>query len=192
MTIIVIMQNGINSILSKHRLVPVVTIKSLDEIDTIAQKLQEQDVSCIEITLRTDIAWNAIEIFKERYGDTFDVGVGTIISTQDVAKAKQIGVDFIVSPGYTNNLAKALDLCGIPFLPGVSTPSEIIKAKESGCKYLKFFPANLFGGIKALKTYAALFPDCHFCPTGGISEENHLDYLKLPNVICVGGSWITK
>ena len=186
------MQHGIDSILSKHRLVPVVTINNLDEIEVIAQKLQAQNVSCIEITIRTDIAWDAIKIFKERYGDTFDVGVGTIVSPQDVVRAREVGVDFIVSPGCTTTLAKALDQCGVQFLPGVSTPGEIIKAKENGWEYLKFFPANLFGGLKALKTYGGLFRDCHFCPTGGISEENYLDYLELPNVICVGGSWITK
>ena len=84
------MQHGIDSILSKHRLVPVVTINNLDEIEVIAQKLQAQNVSCIEITLRTDIAWDAIKIFKERYGDTFDVGVGTIVSPQDVVRAREV------------------------------------------------------------------------------------------------------
>ena len=186
------MQNGIEAILSKHQLVPVVTINSLDEVDSIAQQLQEQNIACIEITLRTAVAWDAVAMFKERYGSTFDVGVGTIVNTENVAQAVKIGVDFMVSPGCTDTLAAALENSGIPFLPGASTPSEIIKAKEHGWKYLKFFPANLFGGLGALKTYGALFPDTSFCPTGGISEANYHEYLALPNVVCVGGSWLIK
>lgn len=186
------MQNGIEAILSKHKLVPVVTINQLEEVDDIAQQLQAQNISCIEITLRTAVAWDAVAMFKERYGNTFDVGVGTIVSAENVAQAITVGVDFMVSPGCTDALAVELEKSGIPFLPGVSTPSEIIKAKEHGWKYLKFFPAHLFGGLTALKTYASLFPDTSFCPTGGISKENYHEYLALPNVVCVGGSWLTR
>ena len=186
------MQNGIEAILSKHQLVPVVTINSMNEIDSIAKKLSDQGIFCIEITLRTAVAWEAIKVFKERYGSSFDVGVGTIISKNNVEQAVEIGVDFMVSPGCTETLAEAMDRSGVAFLPGVSTPSEIIKAKENGWNYFKFFPANLFGGLKALKTYGALFPDSFFCPTGGISRENYSSYLELDNVVCVGGSWLTK
>jgi 2-dehydro-3-deoxyphosphogluconate aldolase/(4S)-4-hydroxy-2-oxoglutarate aldolase len=186
------MQNGIKAVLSKHQLVPVVTINSIDEVDVIAQKLQDQGISCIEITLRTEIAWEAVKVFKERFGSTFDVGVGTIVSKENVAQAVETEVDFMVSPGCTDELAREMTKSGIPFLPGVSTPSEIIQAKEHGFTYLKFFPANLFGGLKALKTFGALFPECFFCPTGGISEDNYPEYLSLSNVVCVGGSWLTK
>ncbi len=186
------MQNGIEKILSKHKLIPVVTINSLEEVDTIAQKLQANNISCIEITLRTDVAWEAIQSFKEKYGDTFDVGVGTIVNKENIDKAVATGVDFLVSPGCTKQLAKRMKRSGVSFLPGASTPSEIIRLKEHGWKYLKFFPANLFGGISALKTYGSLFPDMKFCPTGGISEDNYEDYLELSNVVCVGGSWLTK
>ena len=186
------MQNNIEAVLKDNPLIPVVTIESEDQIQSTFDKLRSQGVNCIEITLRTDFAWNAIEIFKKQYSEGFQVGVGTITNVEQVQKCKELNVDFMVSPGLTNKLAQELDKSGIPFLPGVSTPSEIIQAMEYGWKFFKFFPANLFGGIDALKTYGSVFPEVKFCPTGGISESNHKDFLALKNVLSVGGSWLTK
>lgn len=186
------MQNNIEKILKKHPLIPVVTIHSEEEIDLVYEKLKGEGIRCIEITLRTEMSWKAIELFKKRYSNEFSVGVGTIISVQDIEKCAELKVDFMVSPGMTDTLITAFNQSGIPYLPGASTPSEIIHGIELGCKVLKFFPANLFGGMKALKTYKNVFQGIQFCPTGGVNIDNFKEYLALENVISVGGSWLTK
>lgn len=185
-------QNNIEAILKDHPMIPVVTINSEAEIDPIIQKLKERNVFCIEVTLRTDFAFEALQIIKERHSNSITLGVGTVISSDQVDKLVAIGVDFIVSPGLTPVLYKHLLSSSIPFIPGVTTPSEIMQAIELGCDSLKFFPANLFGGIKALKTYGNVFPQVKFCPTGGVNESTYEEYLALSNVICVGGSWMIK
>lgn len=186
------MQNGIRELLKEHPQIPVVTIHHLNEIDGIYEKLNAQGVSCIEITLRTDVALEAIHAFKQRYGATMSVGVGTIVSAKNVDDCKALGVDFMVSPGCSQALQQAMQESGIPYLPGAVTPSEIIRAQELGCDTLKFFPANLFGGLEALKAYAGLFPHIRFCPTGGVDAANKDAFLGLPNVLSVGGSWLLK
>lgn len=185
-------QNNIIEILEKNPVIPVVTFENLSEVDSILEKLLAQKIKCIEVTLRTKQALSCIQYIKERYRDSVSVGVGTITKPEQVKKVEELNVDFLVSPGLSNTLAEAFLQTELPFIPGVSTPSEIIKAKEYGFTILKFFPANLFGGIKALKTYGQLFPDVRFCPTGGINENNYSDFLELPNVLSVGGSWIVK
>ena len=184
------MQNNIEAVLRNHPLIPVVTIQSMDELEKIYTTLKNQGISCIEITLRTEIAWEAIAEFKARYGNEFDVGVGTIISPDDILKCVKHKVDFMVSPGLAPSMVQQFDFSGIPFLPGVSTPSEIIKGLDTGWEVFKFFPADLFGGVKAMKMYSALFKNAIFCPTGGINASNFQDYLALDNVISVGGSWL--
>ncbi len=185
-------QNNIESILKNNPLIPVATITELSQVDTFYEQLKAQNVFCIEITLRSEIAWEAIALFKEKYGHEFKVGVGTIVSPDDILNCVKHKVDFMVSPGLTSSMIQQFDFSGIPFLPGVSTPSEIIRGIDLGWQYFKFFPANLFGGAKALETYSGIFKDVRFCPTGGINEENHQDYLTLKNVLSVGGSWLLK
>jgi 2-dehydro-3-deoxyphosphogluconate aldolase/(4S)-4-hydroxy-2-oxoglutarate aldolase len=109
-----------------------------------------------------------------------------------VNRCKELNVDFIVSPGLTSDLAKALFESEIPFLPGAITPSEIISGQELGVNFFKFFPANLFGGLETLKAYSSVFKGVKFCPTGGINESNYQDFLKLENVVSVGGTWVLK
>lgn len=186
------MQNNIERILQKNPIIPVVTIHREEEIEPIHKKLSERNIHCIEITLRTDFALDAIAIFKERYGDHYDVGVGTIVNSEQVRKCADLKVDFLVSPGLTPSLAQHLEHSEIPFIPGVATPSEILRGLESGYSYFKFFPANLFGGLEALKAYSSVFSEAKFCPTGGINESNYMSYLELDNVISVGGTWLTK
>lgn len=186
------MQNNIEKLLKENPLIPVVTIDRLDQIDAIYQKLHAKDIRCIEITLRTEVAWDAIALFKEKYGDVLKIGVGTIVSPDDILKCVQLNVDFMVSPGLTSSMIQQFDFSGIPFLPGVSTPSEIIRGIDMGWRVFKFFPADLFGGVKALKLYGQIFSDVTFCPTGGINQENYQDYLALKNVLAVGGSWLTS
>ena len=186
------MQNNIQQILEANTIIPVVTINDLDEIKGIMDKLSEKEINCIEVTLRTPVSLEAISIISNEYGTDFSVGVGTIISQNQVQACIALDVDFMVSPGMSFQLIEEMQKSGIPFIPGVSTPSEIISASEQGCQFQKFFPANLFGGIKALKTYQSVFPKVKFCPTGGINEDNMEDYLKLGNVVSIGGSWLLK
>mmetsp|Transcript_19742 Transcript_19742/g.22871 ORF Transcript_19742/g.22871 Transcript_19742/m.22871 type:complete len:189 (+) Transcript_19742:668-1234(+) len=185
-------QNNIESVLKNHSRIPVATISKMEEVDIYYEKLKSQGISCIEITLRNDIAWDAIALFKEKYGHEFQVGVGTIVSPDDILNCVKLKVDFMVSPGLTSSMIQQFDFSGIPFLPGVSTPSEIIRGIDSGWQFFKFFPAHLFGGAQALETYSGIFKDVRFCPTGGINGENFEEYLALNNVMSVGGSWLLK
>jgi 2-dehydro-3-deoxyphosphogluconate aldolase/(4S)-4-hydroxy-2-oxoglutarate aldolase len=186
------MQNNILDILKKHPVIPVVSIYKEEEIDDIYNALKKKGISCIEITLRTEYAWNAVQEFKQRYGEHMDIGVGTIISVEQINRCADLKVDFMVSPGLTSTMVQNLEHSGIPFIPGVATPSEIIRGMEIGWRYFKFFPANLYGGIEALKSYGSVFNEVKFCPTGGINESNYQEYLSLDNVISVGGSWVIK
>ena len=185
-------QNNIEQILSAHSVIPVVTIQSVDEVDSIIASLIAKDIRVIEVTLRTAVAFDAIKKMKASYSNEMCIGVGTVVNVDQMNEAKSAGVDFIVSPGLEENLIKELQKSGVPFIPGAATPSEIMQGMHLSCSVLKFFPANLFGGLEALKTYAQVFPSIKFCPTGGITEETHSSYLELPNVICVGGSWMMK
>ena len=155
-------------------------------------EILDKNIKCIEVTLRTKVAFEAIEFIKKNYGNKICVGVGTVINIEQIHRLEKIGVDFIVSPGITKELAKELLISKIPFIPGISTPSDIILGLSMGLRFFKFFPANLFGGIPALKTYQYVFPNVVFCPTGGINEDSYLEYLELENVLSVGGSWMMK
>lgn len=186
------MQNNIQRVLEKNNLIPVVTINDLKEIDSIIQTLIKKGIFCIEVTLRTPCAFDALRQIKLNYSNQISLGVGTVINEKQIDEVKDIGVDFIVSPATSTNLLNSLKKSGIPFITGIATPSDILLGIEAGCTYFKFFPANLFGGISALKVYAQLFPEINFCPTGGLNENTYNDYLSLPNVISVGGSWMLK
>lgn len=185
------MQFGIEQILRENPIIPVVNFTHLESIPGVMERLQNQGIGCIEITLRSEIAWEAIEWVKTHYPN-FSVGVGTIVHVEQIAKAVELKVDFLVSPGTTPALFDAFKKAEIPFLPGVANPSNIIAALEEDCHFLKLFPAHLVGGMEALKAYGAVFPQIKFCPTGGISETDYKDYLALPNVWSVGGSWVAK
>lgn len=186
------MQNNIAEILENNPLIPVVTIQNSADVDKLYLKLSEKGIKCIEITLRTDFAWEGIALFKKKYGHEFKVGVGTVISRTQIHKSIELDVDFIVSPGLTTSMIQLLEASKIPFIAGVSTPSEIMRAMEIGWKYLKFFPADIFGGVQSMKAFGAIFSEIKFCPTGGIDEANYKQYLELNNVISVGGSWLAK
>ena len=183
-------QNNIREVLAKHPIIPVVTFTKLDEVDAKMEVLLRNNVKCIEITLRTPVAYDAIQKVKEDYGDQFTVGMGTVVLEQQIRKAIELQVDFMVSPGLHGGLAEQLMASKIAFIPGVATPSDIITGLQYEWDTFKFFPAFLFGGVEALKTYGQVFPHLKFCPTGGLTKESYLDYLALENVISVGGSWI--
>lgn len=185
-------QNRIAEVLKGHSYIPVVTFNEGDDPLNFVEFLIQQKVNCIEVTLRTPFAFEALEKIKKTYEDGFIIGAGTVVELEQVDKLNDLGIDFMVSPGLTESLIKKMSVSNIAFLPGISTPSEIIKARELGLTTLKFFPASIFGGIEALNTYAQVFPDINFCPTGGINKMSSDDYLKLPNVFAVGGSWFQK
>ncbi len=178
--------------MSGHPLVPVVTFKEADDPLQLMNYLIENDIHCIEVTLRTTQGIKAIATLRQTYGASILVGAGTVTTTIQVDELKEVGVDFLVSPGITSSLQKAMQASGIPYLPGVATPGEILKAMEMGLRTLKFFPANLFGGLDALKAYEQVFPDIQFCPTGGVTQDTCQDYLALQNVFAVGGTWFQK
>lgn len=185
-------QNGIETVLKNNPIIPVATIHNAEELETILTKIQKAGINCIEITLRTEYAMEAIKQLKARNNSGFFVGVGTVIRPEQVDQVKALGVDFIVSPGLTEKLSIALAASGIPYIPGVSTVSEIMSGMEEKCAFFKFFPANLCGGIDALKAFGQLFPTVKFCPTGGINESTYESYLAEKNIISVGGSWMIK
>ena len=185
-------QNGIRNILSQHKVVPVVTFSNLSQIDDVVHHLMSNKIKCIEITLRNEISRKAVSIVKGKFADQIAIGVGTVVNKDDIDFCENNQVDFIVSPGSSTYLLKCLDSTSIPFLPGVSSVNDIMNAMEFGLDTLKFFPAELSGGLKMLKQFNALFSQIKFCPTGGINELNYQDYLAMENVLSVGGSWIVE
>ncbi len=178
-----------DEILSLGPVIPVLSIADVDQAVPLARALVAGGLRVIEVTLRTDCALDAIRQIAESVDDVI-VGAGTVLSAQDLEKAKNAGARFAVSPGATPALLRAAQQGDLPFLPGVTTPSEIIAAREQGFSRLKFFPAAAAGGISMLKAFAGPFSDVVFCPTGGIREDNLKDYLALANVVCVGGTWL--
>ena len=183
-------QNNIREVLSHHPIIPVINFNDIDEVIPMIEKLKAKNIYCIEITLRTPIAYDSIRLAKEKFGHEITIGMGTIVSKDQITKAIELKVDFLVSPGLSSGLASHFEDSGIPFILGVSTPSDIINGIQFGWDTFKFFPAHLFGGLNALKTYGQVFPEIKFCPTGGITEESYQSYLALENVISIGGSWL--
>lgn len=183
-------QNNIREVLSHHPIIPVINFNDIDEVIPMIEKLKAKNIFCIEITLRTTIAFDAIRLAKETFGSEITIGMGTVVSKDQIAKAIELNIDFLVSPGLSSGLASHFEDSGIPFILGVATPSDIINGIQFGWDTFKFFPAHLFGGLNALKTYGQVFPQIKFCPTGGITEDSSQSYLALENVISIGGSWL--
>lgn len=183
-------QAGLADLLARARIVPVLTITERAHAVPLARALCAGGLDVIEVTLRTPVARDAArDIIAEVPEAT--VGLGTLLSPRDIDDAMQIGVRFAVSPGATPALLAAAVAAGLPFLPGVATVSEAMAAREAGFAVLKLFPADAIGGADLLKSMAAPLADIRFCPTGGIGPRNLSDYLALPNVIAIGGSWLT-
>ncbi|MCP4490839.1 MAG: bifunctional 4-hydroxy-2-oxoglutarate aldolase/2-dehydro-3-deoxy-phosphogluconate aldolase [Gammaproteobacteria bacterium] len=170
---------------------PVIPVLKVDDVSIavpLAEALVAGGLPVLEVTLRTDNALEVISAMSDVEGAI--VGVGTVTRAQQFALAKQAGSRFAVTPGLSSGLIEAAPEAGMPVLPGVMTPSELITAVECGFNLLKLFPAQVAGGVAMLKSLAAPFADVGFCPTGGVSVANMTSYLELPNVICVGGSWL--
>ena len=175
--------------LLKVRVMPVLTVHSEAQALAVCDALAAGGILAVEITLRTSAALAAIRAVKAARPD-FCVAAGTVRTPEDMETVAAAGVDFAVSPGWSPSLSAAASALGLPFLPGVSTASEIIQGSECGHHCFKLYPAEAVGGIPLLKALAGPFADVEFCPTGGIGAHNYRDYLALPNVLCIGGSWM--
>ncbi len=179
----------IEDIVEVASVIPVLEVEDMGAAVPLATALAKGGLHVIEMTLRTSAAIDALVAMK-RAAPELIIGMGTIRTSDDIARSKRAGADFLVSPGAGPRLLAALGECGLSALPGVATASEAMAAREAGFEVMKFFPAEPAGGVKYLKSLAGPLPDILFCPTGGISAERAPDYLALPNVACVGGSWI--
>ncbi|CRF50802.1 4-hydroxy-2-oxoglutarate aldolase @ 2-dehydro-3-deoxyphosphogluconate aldolase [Helicobacter heilmannii] len=176
-------------ILNAGPIIPVMVVEEAKDAVPLARALVQGGIKVLEITLRTKEALEAINNIAQEVPEAI-VGAGTVLNPTDLKRAEQAGAKFAISPGLTPALALAAKDCPIPLIPGVASGSEVMLALEHGLKALKFFPAQAAGGVAMLKSFAGPFLEAFFCPTGGISLENMGDYLKLPNVLCVGGSWL--
>ena len=171
--------------------IPVVVVDDLDDAVPLAEALVRGGLPAIEVTLRTDAALAAIEkIAAEVEGAV--VGAGTVTTALQLCDALSAGARFLVSPGATPTLLDGLQASGVPFLPGTATASDMVALIERGITHAKLFPAEVVGGVAALKAFAGPFPQLRFCPTGGIKAANAPAYLEQPNVVCVGGSWMVS
>jgi 2-dehydro-3-deoxyphosphogluconate aldolase / (4S)-4-hydroxy-2-oxoglutarate aldolase len=175
------------------RLAPVIPVVIIDDAKhavPMARALVAGGTPAIEVTLRTPAALDAIRAIANEVEGAV-VGVGTVLTPNDFHAAEQAGARFAVSPGVSPNLLAAADNSALPLLPGAATASEVMTLLERGYRFLKFFPAVPAGGAKLLGAWASPLPQLRFCPTGGISLLSAPDFLALPNVLCVGGSWLT-
>ena len=180
---------GLDDLLALAPVIPVVVLDDAEDAVPLARALVAGGLPAIEVTLRTPAAVAAIERIAAEVPDAV-VGAGTVMSAEHMARTLAAGARFLVSPGSTPALLDAMEASGVPFLPGASTASEVLALTERGIGVAKLFPAEAVGGIATLKAFAGPFAGVRFCPTGGIDREKPGGYLALPNVACVGGSWM--
>ena len=170
--------------------IPVIVIQRVEDAVPMAEALVAGGIRVLEVTLRTPVALQCMEAIAKAVPEAI-VGAGTLRSVADARAVKDAGCQFAVSPGYTSEIGKACLDMGLPLLPGVSTASEVIQANTDGYQFLKLFPAVAVGGLNLLKSFAGVFTDVKFCPTGGITVETAPQFLALPNVPVCGGTWLT-
>lgn len=169
--------------------VPVLVINDVEKAVPLAKALMAGGIKVLEVTLRTPVAIDVISTIAKEVPDAL-IGAGTVTNAQQLKAVTDAGAKFAISPGMTADLLKAGMDGDIPLIPGISSTSDLMKGKDAGYTHMKFFPAEASGGVKAIKSISGPFPDVTFCPTGGIGPGNYKEYLALPNVKCVGGSWI--
>ncbi|MDO9304569.1 MAG: bifunctional 4-hydroxy-2-oxoglutarate aldolase/2-dehydro-3-deoxy-phosphogluconate aldolase [Sulfuricurvum sp.] len=170
-------------------IVPVIAIEDAEDALPLARALLAGGIGLMEITLRTPAGIKAIEIIAKNLPQ-MAVGAGTVLNADDFKRAVDHGAQFVFSPGISLELMEISKSLNIPFIPGVATASEVMLALNNGFEYCKLFPATAVGGIETLNGFYGPFSSMRFCPTGGINLHNLNDFLKLPNVLCAGGSWI--
>ena len=179
-----------SSLLDRVPVVPVVVVDDLTHAVPVARALVAGGLPVIELTLRTPVALDAIRAIADEVPEIL-VGAGTVLTPGQAKEAKDAGAQFLVSPGATASLLAGMTDTGLPFLPGTATVSEVLAVLETGLTEMKFFPAEASGGTGFLSSIAWPVPAARFCPTGGITTASAASYLALPNVGCVGGSWLT-
>ena len=179
-----------SSLLDRVPVVPVVVVDDLAQAVPVARAMVAGGLPVIELTLRTPVALDAIRAIADEVPEIL-VGAGTVLTPGQAKEAKDAGAQFLVSPGATASLLAGMTDTGLPFLPGTATVSEVLAVLETGLTEMKFFPAEASGGTGFLSSIASPVPAARFCPTGGITTASAASYLALPNVGCVGGSWLT-
>ncbi|MBN8412243.1 bifunctional 4-hydroxy-2-oxoglutarate aldolase/2-dehydro-3-deoxy-phosphogluconate aldolase [Halomonas denitrificans] len=180
----------LDSICLKAEVIPVIVIDRIEDAVPMGRALVEGGLSVLEVTLRTDCAIEAIARLKKALPQA-SIAAGTVLTPAQYRQVEQAGADFVVTPGATDALYRYGVESPVPMLPGVATISELMTGWQYGYRRFKFFPAEASGGVKALKAFGGPIGEARFCPTGGINLGNASEYLALPNVMCVGGSWLT-
>lgn len=176
-------------LLTGTRVIPVITLERVEDAVPLARALVNGGLKVLEVTLRSPAASEGVRrILAEVEGAI--VGTGTVCTPAQVQLSSELGCQFMISPGATDSLLAAAAQSSVPLLPGIATVSELMRGMEHGYQDFKFFPAEAAGGVPVLKAIAGPFPNVGFCPTGGIGADNFMHYLALPNVLCVGGSWV--
>lgn len=178
----------VETVMRTAPVIPVLVIEDVAHARPIAEALVAGGLPVLEVTLRTAAALDVIAEMKKVPGAI--VGAGTVVDIPGLESAIAAGAEFIVSPGLTDNLGKAAVAKGIPFLPGIANAGDIMRGLDLGLSHFKFFPAEANGGLPALKSLIGPFGQCKFCPTGGIKQETAADWLAVPEILCVGGSWL--
>lgn len=173
------------------KLVPVVVFQNIEDVDVILPALIKGNVPVAEICFRNEASIKGLEIATKKYSDML-IGAGTIINKEQAELAISYGAKFIVSPGLSEEVNEVCIKHNVPYIPGIVTPTEIIKAISLGITYVKFFPAGVFGGLKAIKALAAAFPQVKFMPTGGVDNSNLGEFIKEKSIFAIGGSWLIK
>lgn len=174
-----------------EKLIPVVVIKELNETEVVLSALQREGIYCAEITFRTACAEDAIKL-AVAFFPNMEIGAGTVINAKQCERALKAGAKFIVSPGLSEEVAAICKQKNVPYYPGCVTPTEIMRAISLGITMVKFFPANVYGGLKAMKALSAPFPQIKFIPTGGVNRENLDEFLAWDKIVAVGGSFFAE
>ena len=183
------MTNNIETLMTTSPVIPVIVINDPGHAEPLATALYQGGLRVLEVTLRTPHGLSAIKAMAERFPEAI-IGAGTVTTADDISSVKDVGGQFMVSPGATDSLLESALQQDVILLPGIATPSEAMRLIEYGFDHMKFFPAEASGGIPMLNSIRGPFPQIRFCPTGGITHTLAKDYLALPNVTCVGGSWM--
>lgn len=179
----------IDQICTQARILPVITIARDADILPLADALAAGGIRTLEVTLRSEHGLKAIQVLREQRPELC-VGAGTVLDRKMFAAVEAAGAQFVVTPGITEDILKAGVESDVPLLPGISTPSELMMGYALGYRRFKLFPAEISGGVAAIKAFAGPFGDVRFCPTGGVNPGNVRNYMALANVMCVGGTWM--
>jgi 2-dehydro-3-deoxyphosphogluconate aldolase/(4S)-4-hydroxy-2-oxoglutarate aldolase len=175
----------------KDKVVAVLVIKTLEGLEAKIESLVFKGYSVLEVTLRTDFAFDAIQLIKKKFPE-LKVGAGTVLTIEQMNHCIEINADFGVAPGFNKEIVEAAKNSHFDFIPGIATPSDIELAMSMGIELVKVFPAKVLGGIDFIKAISGPYHTMRFMPTGGIGEADYKTYLTLPNVLCVGGTWMDK